>query len=185
MKTSPRMMIGLTSLLLGIYAGLSAVAGEPVESPPLVRALAAKLPTGWTCTVHPGGEVARIPHGLGKPVSQIVVANPDISFPRAQLTPVDPKSGSPIIPLYLYPQADKAQVMQVIDKEKDYSWDIPIYFGETGDFVVVTSPAYVNGGCFGPEAKQAVRPAWKVLRELIPKKEKTGVDELAGEEPKR
>ncbi len=72
--------------------------------------------------------------------------------------------------------------MKVIEKERIYSWNIPIYFGETDEFVVVTSPAYVNGGLFTLEARRGLRPMWKVLRDLIPNKEKTGVDELAAED---
>jgi hypothetical protein len=46
---------------------------------------------------------------------------------------------------------------------------------------VVTSPAFVNGGLFTLEERRALRPMWKVLRDLIPNKEKTGVDELAAD----
>jgi len=75
----------------------------------------------------------------------------------------------------------KADVMKTIEKEQSYSWNIPIYFGETEEFVVVTSPAYVNGGLFTLEARKALHPMWKVLRDLIPNQKKTTVDELAAE----
>jgi len=83
---------------------------------------------------------------------------------------------SPIIPLYFYRHSEKADIMKIIEKESSLSSSIPIYFGETDEFVVVTSPAFVNGGLFTPEARHALRPMWKVLRNLIPKREKTGVD---------
>lgn len=44
----------------------------------------------------------------------------------------------------------------MIQKERGYSWDIPIYIGATGEFVVVTSPALVNGGLFTLEARRVI-----------------------------
>ena len=69
--------------------------------------------------------------------------------------------------------------MEVIRKERAYSWDIPIYFGETGDYLVVTSPAYVNHGVFTEEAKKGIRPMWTVLRKYVENRERSNVDELA------
>ena len=94
--------------------------------------------------------------------------------------PIDAQANhSPVIPLYLYAIADKAHVQEVIQEEQMFSWDIPIYFGETDEFFVVTSPAYVNHGVFTEEAKQAIRPMWDVLRRHIENKGDTSVDQLA------
>jgi hypothetical protein len=157
-----------------------AVAPDKQEQPQLVRDLRAKLPAGWDCSVNRGEEVKLLLHGLGLPVFQVVIANNNISFALTPDVPDGPKR-SPVIPLYFYPQADKASVMKVIDKEQIYSWNVPVYFGETEDFVVVTSPLYVNGGCFTLEARRALGPAWTVVRGLIPNREQTGVDELAAD----
>lgn len=43
--------------------------------------------------------------------------------------------------------------MKIIEKERSYSWSIPVYFGETDKFVVVTSPAFVNGGGCSPRRR--------------------------------
>jgi hypothetical protein len=168
-------------VLLGVICWASALAGESATAgPPLLRELRAKLPAGWSYTVYQGNEVKQVPHGMGKPVFEFIASNTNASFAK------DPVAGpavqNPVVPLYFYPQALKPEIMKHIEKEKVYSWAIPIYFGETEDFVVVTSPAFVNGGVFTPEARRALRPAWKVLRELIPKKEVSAVDELAAEE---
>jgi hypothetical protein len=67
----------------------------------------------------------------------------------------------------------------VIKKERLYSWDIPIYFGETEEYFIVTSPLYVNHGVFTEEAKQTIRPIWKVLRQHIGNKGDKTVEQLA------
>jgi hypothetical protein len=69
--------------------------------------------------------------------------------------------------------------MEVIEKESIYSWDIPIYFGETEKYIVVTSPAYVNYGVFSEDAKKAIRPMWQALRKRIDNKEDKTVEQLA------
>ncbi len=160
---------------------LAAFGGDSTNvAPRVVRDIRANLPQGWSCVLHQNSDVQAAPHGLGKPFFQVVASNTNISFTKIP-DAARPTTQSPVIPLYFYRLSEKPDIMKVIERERSYSWNIPIYFGETDEFVVVTSPAYVNGGVFTPEARRALRPMWTVLRELIPKKEKTGVDELAAE----
>ncbi len=168
------------NLLLCAFPLSAAFAGDSTNvEPQVVRDIRARLPAGWNCVVYQAKDVKAVPHGLGKPVFQVVATNTNLSFVKSE-APLLTKQ-SPVIPLYFYRHSEKADLMQIIEKERMYSWSIPIYFGETDEFLVVTSPAFVNGGVFTPEARHALRPMWKVLRELIPNKEKTGVDELAAD----
>jgi len=68
--------------------------------------------------------------------------------------------------------------MKVIGEQSLYSWDIPIYFGETEEYIVVTSPAYVNHGVFTEEAKNTIRPIWNALRIHIECKEDELIEQL-------
>jgi hypothetical protein len=138
-----------------------------------------KLPVGWDCTVLQGDDVKLVPHGLKQPLLQFVASNTNVSFVKDPGAPQGTKS--PVIPLYFYRQTEKAEIMKIIEKESVLSWNIPVYFGETDEFVVVTSPAYVNGGVFTPEARRALHPMWQVLRDVIPNRENTRVDELAAD----
>jgi hypothetical protein len=138
-----------------------------------------KLPTGWDCRMLQGDEVKLVPHGLKRPLFEFVASNTNVSFVKDPGSPQGIKN--PVIPLYFYRQADKAEIMKIIEKEIVFSWDIPVYFGETDDLVVVTSPAYVNGGVFTPEARRALRPMWQLLRGIIPNRENTRVDEFAAD----
>lgn len=173
---------GLTFLALSLWFSLSIVfAGDSKNvEPGILRELRAHLPPGWTFTVHQGDKTNFVPHGLEKPVFQIVAVNTNVSlqFPDAHK---GSKALNALIPLCFYRQSEKPEILKAIEKESVYSWSIPLYFGETDDFVVVTSPAFVNGGVFTPEARRALRPMWKVLRQFFPKKQDTQVDDLAAE----
>jgi hypothetical protein len=173
------------TLVLLVIAALCGVCGAETMNftdvePRILHDIRARLPRGWNCSAYQGDAVKEVPHGLDKPVFQVVASNTNLAFLLSTNAP-HPKMQNPIVPLYFYRHSEKAGIMKVIEKERIYSWNIPIYFGETDEFVVVTSPAYVNGGWFTLEARRGLRPMWKVLRDLIPNKEKTGVDELAAD----
>ncbi len=156
----------------------SAAQGSAHEAEPaVIRDLRVQLPVGWECAARRGDAVKSVPHGLERPLFEWVASNTNVVFEGLQDTP-NPARRSPVISLYFYPQAEKADVLKIIEKEALYSWNIPIYFGESDEFVVVTSPGLVNGGVFTAEARRALQPMWKVLRQFLPNKENSRVDEL-------
>jgi hypothetical protein len=126
--------------------------------------------------IHKKGEKGH-PHGLGEPMMRMDLSSPEQSFPNTK--GARRKTLSPLIQLYLYNIADKPYIQEVIMKERPFSWDVPIYFGETEDYVVVTSPPYVNHGVFTEEAKKKIRPMWDALRKHIECKEDKAVEQLA------
>lgn len=136
----------------------------------LVRNIRGRLPDGWNCTVYRSKDIQEVPHGLGKPEFEVVAVNTNVYFLKSEVPNLTKQN--PVVPLYFYRHSEKVELMKVIEKERIYSCSIPMYFGETEKFVVVTSPAFVNGGVFTPEACHALRPAWAALQELIPNKEK-------------
>ena len=181
MKTFPPCVAKLLLLSIACCGLCTAFAGDYTNvEPQIVQDIRGKLPAGWNCQAHKSNDVKVVPHGLGKPVFQVVASNTNLSF--VMVTNASHRTmQSPVIPLYFYRHSEKASIMKQIEMERLYSWSIPIYFGETHEFVVVTSPAFVNGGLFTLEARHALRPMWQVLRDLIPNKEKTAVDELAAD----
>jgi hypothetical protein len=135
------------------------------------------LPPGWKLDViEQEGEKGH-PHGLDEPLFRADFTNPhqQILAPSSGNTP---RKLNPRIQLYFYGLDSKSHVMKVIERERKYSWDIPIYFGETKDYLVVTSPSYVNYGVFTEDAKKKIRPMWEVLRKHIEHKEDKTVDKL-------
>jgi len=139
----------------------------------LVSEIRKDLPSGWQCrAIQKDGEKGH-PHGLGEPKIRMDLSSPEQSFQDAKGTL------SPLIQLYLYDIADKPHIQEVIQKEIEFSWDIPIYFGETEEYFVVTSPPYVNHGVFTDVARRTIRPTWEVLRKHIPNKGDKSVDQMA------
>jgi len=112
------------------------------------------------------------PHGLDEPIFRADFSNPSRTFSSHG------EKLCPLIQLYFYDIGSKTHVMQVIEKERLYSWNIPVYFGETEDYVVVTSPSFVNHGVFTEEAKKTIQPMWDVLRKHIENKEGGSVEQL-------
>lgn len=144
-----------------------------LREPTFISRIRQDMPSGWHCTlIRQYGEKGH-PHGLKRPVFRADFAAPQQFFTDGK------RRVSPLIQLYLYDIAEKAYVLAVIAREQFYSWNIPIYFGETENYIVVTSPSYVNHGIFTEEAKKAIQPMWNVLRRHIPNREFDSTDELA------
>jgi hypothetical protein len=57
--------------------------------------------------------------------------------------------------------------MQTIKSEAIYSWDIPEYYDETFDYIVVTSPLYINSGHYSDEAMALYQPLDNALKEYF------------------
>ena len=150
---------------------------SPTADPPLIGRIREHLPKGWQCVVVREQGQKGHPHGLREPVFRADFSLPDQQFDARR--GLQEKSLNPRVQLYFYAIGSKADVMKVIDRERIYSWNIPIYFGETQKYLVVTSPSYVNHGVFTEEAKKAIRPMWAVLRQHIENKEDNTVDQLA------
>ena len=138
----------------------------------LISQIRKDLPSGWQCRVVQQDGAKGHPHGLAEPLLRVDFSAPEQSFQ----SPIGGRRDrvSPLIQLYFYDIATKAHVLEVIDKERVYSWDIPIYFGETEDYIIVTSPSYVNHGIFTEEAQKTIRPMWNVLRKHIENKGSSG-----------
>ena len=138
-----------------------------------VNRMQGSLPDGWECTiVYQDGQKGH-PQGLDEPLFRADFINPDVSFDADRRTGLNPT-----IQLYFYDIDSKLHVMKVIAEQSLYSWDIPIYFGETEEYIVVTSPSYVNHGVFTEEAKNTIRPMWNALRIHIECREHEFIEQL-------
>lgn len=71
---------------------------------------------------------------------------------------------NPSLRLYFYDIQEKDAILETIEQEKIYSWDVPDYFDETAGLIIVTSPLYINGGCFSDEAIALYWPLEKALK---------------------
>lgn len=89
--------------------------------------------------------------------------NPQESFSFAA-GPGKAERRCPSLRLHFHPIANKPKIMATIEAESLYSWDIPIYYAETADYLVVTSPGWINGGVYTDEAQKLAAPLQKALK---------------------
>lgn len=118
---------------------------------------------GYGKIVTQNSEEICVPHGLWKPVAVVnfVNLNREIGYYPGVKTE---KKFNPSLQLYFYDITQKQRIMDIIDKEKIYSWCAPIYFDETKDYIIVTSGCYINSGINTEEAKNYYSPLEKSLK---------------------
>ena len=110
-------------------------------APPTADAVAAEIqramPKGWTCTlVKEKGKMGH-PHGLCEPSFRLDFVNKVATFRDTfggQTQDVHPN-----LRLHFHPIGERDRVLKTIQAESIMSWDIPVLFAETKDYIVVTS----------------------------------------------
>jgi hypothetical protein len=111
------------------------------------------------------------PHGLDEPLFRLDFVNTNLTF-NAKTLKGQNKPAHPNLRLHFHDTAGRAQVLQTIEAENIYSWDIPVLFAENKEYIVVTSPAWINyvkmeigaAGVHTGEASEALAPLIKVLK---------------------
>ena len=141
------------------------------DEPKLVQEIRAVLPEGWECRFESGDGTKYVPVGLPKPDFVVIVANPKVVIATFQTPKHGPVEVKPIIPLCFHRIDGKPMVLETITKQRLYSWAIPVYFGETMSHIVVTSPAWVNGGRYSLESKRSIHVPVTLLQTFMPDKE--------------
>ncbi|MEQ8225240.1 MAG: hypothetical protein ABRQ37_23170, partial [Candidatus Eremiobacterota bacterium] len=122
------------------------------------------IPAAWTCTVITDDlEKAERPHGLHAPIAITEFTNKTVEINGHN------KKINPSLNLYFYDISEKEKIKGIIKKEALYSWNIPVYFDETKNFIIITSPSYINNGIFTEEAKKYYSPLEKSLKEYFRK----------------
>jgi hypothetical protein len=150
-------------------SGVTAPATTPTATPAaiaedFISGIAEILPDGWTMNVTSApGEIGH-PHGLNESLFRIDFVDPTHKFewPYGQ-------ESSPSLRLHFYNISEKSRILEIIQAEAIYSWDIPIYFDETAQYIVVSSPSYINGGCYTDEATSLYKPLDTALKEYFTK----------------
>lgn len=151
-------------VLLGRLSGHRREWGKEVDSlATFVAQIRAVLPKGWECSVI--SEPGRMghPHGLEEPLFRMDFINRNESF-QADGLPGEKRRLHPSMRLHFHRIQDKQRIMKVIEAERLYSWDIPIYFSETKDHLIVTSPPWINQGWYTDEARKLIAPLEQILK---------------------
>nr|WP_319499664.1 hypothetical protein [uncultured Draconibacterium sp.] len=124
-------------------------------------------PDGWNCELiesnfNPGD----IPQNADTPLAVIKYYNSNREFNGIGQTNVNPS-----LILNFYPIERKDDLLSFIESQQVYSWCIPIYFGETKDYFVITSPCFKNSGTFTEEANSSIADLYAALDKIIIKRD--------------
>ena len=134
-----------------------------------------ELPAGWNCLYSNQSRFriasSRFPaavseflkpaHGLWEPKFAVEFENTASPFDFG---------GEPLNPylrLTFYPRSEMVKIQAVEKMEAIFSWDIPVRFGQTSNYYVISSPEWMNHGMNAPETRLVYQPFEDMLRRLL------------------
>lgn len=186
---NPKFLLITAISLMGIILTSGCVNEEKTKEEPgdEIQNIGEAVPEGWNYSItqnfigevipangygkiitQNSEEMTEIPHGLWKPVAIVNFVNPNKEIGYYSGVKTDRKYNLSLR-LYFYNITQKQEIMEIIDKEKIFSWCIPTYFNETKKYIIVTSPCYINSGIFTEEAINYYSPLEKSLKEYFNK----------------
>jgi len=120
-------------------------------------------PDGWECTITTSDfDVHNIPRNAETPIAIIKYLNPNIEFTKDTDIKVNPT-----LIIDFYEIERKQELIDFVISQQLYSWCIPIYYGETKDYFIITSPCFINGGSFIDEANACINDLHEALKSII------------------
>jgi hypothetical protein len=121
------------------------------------------IPDGWNCEIIVSDfNIHDIPHSADTPLAIIKYINPNKEFTR-----YDNRKQHPSLILNFYDIKEKEELIEFIESQRIYSWCIPWYYGETKDYYIITSPCFINGGCFTEECNNCLKELHASLKKII------------------
>lgn len=120
-------------------------------------------PAGWECTITTSNfDAQKIPYNTETPVAIISYRNPELEFTR-----YPDNKANPSLIIDIYEIGRKQELLEFIRSQQLFSWCIPIYYGETEDYFIITSPCFINGGSFTDEANSSINDLHEALKDII------------------
>jgi len=120
-------------------------------------------PSGWECEIiEDNFSLNDIPKNADIPVAIIKFKNltREIDgFPDSKI--------NPSLTIIFYSINKKQALLDFIKSQQLYSWCIPIYYGETEDYFIITSPCFINSGSFTDEANSSISDLHEVLKGIM------------------
>jgi hypothetical protein len=140
--------IGLFAFLLILFASVIPKSlGQEKSSQSPADKVAADirqiLPKGWECiAITEKGKMGH-PHGLEEPRFRLDFINTNETF-RVEVLPRYTNLVHPNLRLHFHDVQEREHVLRTVEAEQIYSWTIPTLFCETKQFIIVTSPVWIN-----------------------------------------
>lgn len=151
--------------LLFLFILTSLVSCEKEEKNPTFDDFCSIKPNGWDCEIIlKDFDKNDIPKNSKDPVAIIKYKNPnrEIQLYGAK--------ANPTLILDLYPIDQKQELIELIKSQQIYSWCVPIYYGETKDYFILTSPCFINGGNFTEQADSTIIDLQNAIKNIITKR---------------
>lgn len=136
---------------------------EKNDNNPTLEDFCSIIPNDWECEIIKDNFNANdIPRNADTPIAIIKYFNPNIEC----TINVDHKFNPSLI-LDFYPIDQKQLLIYLIKSQVLYSWCIPIYYGETEKYFIITSPCFISGGSFTDEANSCIDDLHTALKSII------------------
>jgi len=120
-------------------------------------------PTGWDCEIIQANfDKNDIPKNANEPMAIIKYKNRNAELVLFSDTKVNPS-----LVLDLYSIKQKQEIIDFIKSQPFYSWCIPMYYGETRDYFIVTSPCFINGGIYAEQADSSIIGLQNAIKSII------------------
>jgi hypothetical protein len=120
-------------------------------------------PDGWECEIiEDNFSLHDIPNNADIPVAIIKFKNLTrefIAFPDSKI--------NPSLTIVFYSINKKHALIDFIKSQQLYSWCIPLYYGETEDYFIISSPCFINSGSFTDEADSCINDLHKALKSIM------------------
>ena len=120
-------------------------------------------PKGWDCEIIQSNfDVNDFLRNAEKPIAIIKYKNLNREF-----TMLNDSKVNPSLILDFYSIKQKNDLNDFIISQQIYSWCIPIYYGETKDYFIMTSPCFINSGSFTEEADSCISDLHKSIESIL------------------
>ena len=126
----------------------------------IIRGVKNIIPRGWSVEIDKN--ISNLV-GLKKALFQLDFKNKKEYILR-EITPNKRVIFNPSLQLLFYDIKNKEEILKAIKKTEIMSSNIPIYYSETKEYMILTSPGYINNGVYTKEAKALIEPLDKALK---------------------
>lgn len=152
-------------LFLIIFISFSLLSCEKEEKNPTLNDFCNIKPFGWDCEIIQNDfDKNDIPQNAKEPIAVVKYKNTNRELIHLSGTKLYPS-----LILDLYPIEQKLELIDLIKSQQLYSWCIPIYYGETKDYFILTSPCFINAGTFTEQADSSINDLQNALNKIITK----------------
>lgn len=154
------------TIILSIILLITLSSCEKEDKNPTLDDFCSVKPKNWDCSiVLKDFDKNEIPQNAPQPIGIIKYQNHN-----AEITGLSNTMVNPSLILDFYPINQKEALIDLIKSQQVYSWCIPIYYGETKDYFIVTSPCFINEGINTEQAESSLIELQKAINQIIEKK---------------